>query len=132
MAFDTRRGVCVVAGGVDSGGASLTDTWEWDGADWALVPMATAPALQFPTIVYDEVRGVVVMVGEQNTMAGLALVTASFDGISWSIQSPATSPPPRMLPIVARDTWRDSIVLTGGIIIAGSTPMFFTDTWEYR
>ena len=42
-AYDSNRDRVVVFGGSSNGSPNLDDTWEWDGATWALMAPAVSP-----------------------------------------------------------------------------------------
>ncbi len=63
MAFDEKRGVTVIFGGI-SNGVHLSDTWEWDGKSWRRINSPTSPpARAGHEMVYDPIREKVVIYG---------------------------------------------------------------------
>jgi Abnormal spindle-like microcephaly-assoc'd, ASPM-SPD-2-Hydin len=122
LTFDAARGRVVLFGGFVSRGGrvseavALSDTWEWDGQDWALQP--TPPALT-PRgdvgITYSDAAQRVVMFG-----GGVVWERA---GTSWTQLSPTLSPPARAGPRLAFDASRATVVMFGG--------SWFSDTWEW-
>jgi Fibronectin type III domain len=62
MAYDVARGVTVLFGGVgcDRG---CSDTWTWDGRQWAQQPVTGPGARSHASMVYDAARGVTVLFG---------------------------------------------------------------------
>jgi hypothetical protein len=81
LAYDTSRSRVVLFGGVDSLGSLKSDTWEWDGSDWAqMTPATTTPSARHSVgLAYDPILGGVVMA---NGKAGLEIVPL-FVGDSW-------------------------------------------------
>src|SRR5262249_14262812 len=68
MAFDSRRGVVVLHGGLNYPSyplqqEKLSDTWEWDGTTWTERTETPAPpaAAPYESMAYDAARGVVVL-----------------------------------------------------------------------
>src|SRR5262249_49422621 len=64
LAYDILRGHTVLFGGTDgtTGTATLTDTWEWDGTNWAQrLPAASPPPRQNSGMAYDLARGCTVL-----------------------------------------------------------------------
>jgi hypothetical protein len=63
MAFDERRGVTVLFGGVTNG-TRLSDTWEWDGVSWKRINSRNnPPARSGHEMIYDPIREKVVIYG---------------------------------------------------------------------
>jgi hypothetical protein len=63
MAYDEKRGVVVLFGGVTNG-ERLSDTWEWDGKSWTkMTSYADPPARSGHEMIYDSVREKVVIYG---------------------------------------------------------------------
>ena len=86
MAFDARRGVTVMFGGVGAT-TGFTDTWTWDGADWTLQSPATSPRTRhFASMAYDPLHGNTVLFG--GSMPGVRLNdTWTWDGTTWTEQT---------------------------------------------
>src|SRR5262245_18795786 len=64
LAYDAGRGRALLFGGV--GGpfpAALSDTWEWDGANWTQLAFGGPPARYEHAMVYDGTHQRVVMFG---------------------------------------------------------------------
>jgi hypothetical protein len=77
MATDLLRSRVVMFGGT-----TVSDTWEWDGADWLQRTPLTAPAARYDTwLAYDRIR-------DRTLMFGLS--TAVADMWEYSTASPAT------------------------------------------
>src|SRR5262245_54584808 len=75
VAFDSLRGRAVLFGGFD-GTNAFSDTWEWNGAEWASRAV-NGPSARFGhKMVYDSIRGVTVLFGG-------SLMTADFSGETW-------------------------------------------------
>ncbi len=66
MAYDTRRHVLVLVGGLDINGRKLPDMWEWTGTNWTRVSVA-GPSPRFGAgIAYDQKRGETILFGGVN------------------------------------------------------------------
>ena len=63
MAFDEKKGVVVLYGGVRNG-EQLSDTWEWDGTSWKEVFSSdNPPPLSGQEMVYDPIREKIILYG---------------------------------------------------------------------
>ncbi len=120
LIYDSHRQKVVLHGGVDPSG--LHDTWEWDGANWALRTFAVSPpGDQNGCMAYDATRGVAVY------YTGFGLYqTWEYDGLAWARRFPVSLPPNRSSSAMAYDDSRQRIVMFGGIE-AG----LLGDTWEW-
>ncbi|MFK7740008.1 MAG: kelch repeat-containing protein [Planctomycetota bacterium] len=130
MAYDERRGVCVLYG-TQSGStfAGGDETWEYDGTTWTQVTTATTPpGLETPAMEYDKGRGVVVMFGGWNGQTGTLFDTTwEYDGGDWTQVATATTPPPRYRAASCYDDARGRMVVYGGF----GSGTALQDTWEY-
>jgi hypothetical protein len=85
MAYDRKRNVTVVFGGIGSGTWSLGDLWEWDGTVWTQPAMGQAPAgRQGDTMCFDPSR--------ENVLLWKAGLYWSWDGTNWFQYQPAVPP----------------------------------------
>lgn len=129
VAYDSRRGVIVLFGGIAGSTSSVGDTWEWDGGDWHEVQMPTAPASPWgPAMAYDSRRGVVVLFGGLNSQRRPVNDTWEYDGTSWRQVEPAASPSPRRESCAAYDAGSGELVLFGG---NNGSSEIYGDTWVY-
>ncbi|MBC7877566.1 MAG: hypothetical protein H7Y59_10380 [Anaerolineales bacterium] len=63
MAYDEKRGVTVLFGGVNNG-QRLSDTWEWDGKSWKEINPPNYPSMRSGhEMIYDQVREKIIMYG---------------------------------------------------------------------
>jgi hypothetical protein len=91
MAFDANRGLTVLFGGEDAG-ASMNDTWEWNGAMWTQACLTVACQGILPTardrggLVYDTFRQATVLFGgvQDIPMMGTTPATSHEQGDTWS------------------------------------------------
>lgn len=128
MAYDQHRRVTVVYGGTQQiGGATavlLSDTWEWNGDDWALRSSSNTPGERAsPNMMYDSRRRRVVMFGGWKPPRNAQNDTWEWDGRDWVEILPSTSPTPRQTVGFAYDSARGVGVMFGNSGIR--------DTWEY-
>jgi hypothetical protein len=140
MAYDSARGVTVLFGGcffdpVTHAFTQFSDTWEWDGTNWALRSPATSPLpRRWHAMAYDSARGVTVLFGgryQPNPMIAIDDIlsdTWEWDGSTWSQQTPATSPPARDMHAMAYDSANGEMVLFGGTL---EDVFDYGDTWVY-
>ncbi len=106
-------------------GATLSDTWEWDGNIWHQRTPAVAPSPRSThALAYDSARRRVVLFGGSGAVR--LGDTWEWDGNNWLQRSPATVPPARAGHVLAYDAARQRVVMFSG---AGATVL--TDTWEW-
>lgn len=114
-AFDTRRGVLVVFGGVGvRNGLRYGDTWEWNGRTWADRDVKTPGARDHHAMAYDEARGVVVMYGGWDLDRTFPSDTWTWDGANWSRAETTTGPGGVGHHAMAYDARRQRVVMFGG------------------
>lgn len=136
MAYDSRRGVVVLHGGVNSSWTILRDTWEYDGTAWKRVN-SVGPVRYVHSMAYDVERGVVVLFGGRNTGSGDPLSeTWVWDGQAWKRVTTSDAPSPRMIPGMAYDPVRKVIVCHGGSFnnsyqVESDTWVWDGQTWTY-
>jgi hypothetical protein len=132
MAYDSGRGRVLLFGGSSSQWADyLGDTWEFDGADWAQIATAAAPAPRRSFgMEYDAGRGRTVLfggIGEAGLFAPLG-DTWEYDGAAWTQQTPAQSPSPRgNYGGLVYDSARGRLILHAGWMPNCRSQ----ETWEY-
>ena len=132
MAYDSKRGVTVLFGGLGGNGTNLNDTWEWNGANWTQQttdPASTPSARYLHAMAYDSKRGVTVLFGGYN---GTFLNdTWEWNGTSWTKQTtaPASTPSARYGHAMAYDSARGVTTLFGGF---GGNVNYLNDTWEWN
>jgi hypothetical protein len=106
-----------------------SDTYQWSGTAWSLVPAPTAPPARFRYgMVYDSVRSRLVLFGGR-TLSGNVADMWEFDGATWIEVTTANSPPPREDMVFAFDSALNRTVLFGGY--DADTNTLLGDTWEY-
>ncbi|HET8542665.1 MAG TPA: kelch repeat-containing protein [Anaeromyxobacter sp.] len=126
MVYDAARNRVVLYGGIDASGAKRADTWEWDGATWALVASGGGPGgRERHGMAYDTARRKVVLFGG----AAGNRETWEWDGdlYEWTNRQPTTSPPARANFGMAFDSSRGCVVMFGGSGPNGH----LADAWQY-
>lgn len=124
MAFDSKRGVTVMFGGLTPAG-TMGDTWEWDGSTWTLRVEGGPAAREQHAMAYDASRGATVMVGGF-AASSQTNWTWEWDGVAWIRKADA---PRRFIqPSLIYDDRRDVAVLFGGYTIAANPP---GQAWEW-
>src|SRR6202035_4258822 len=89
MAYDQATGDIVLFGGYDHNGASLGDTWIWNGTTWTKVfPATSRPAGGDQMMTYDSATGNAILFGGNQ----LDDRTWSWNGVTWSQLSTGTNP----------------------------------------
>jgi hypothetical protein len=127
MAFDATRGRVVLYGGSPKpfGGASLVDTWEWDGALWTQIPTTSHPTGNgLHRMAFDEKRSVVIAFGGRPINGE----TWAFDGRDWRLVT-AEGPGPRDHHAMTYAPSLGKILMFGGF--NPSVTGAFRDLWEW-
>jgi pimeloyl-ACP methyl ester carboxylesterase len=130
MAYDAAREqvVMFISNPNPFAGSVFSDTWVWDGANWAKKnPLNSPPPRTSSGMAYDAARGQVVLFGGNDAIglpSSLLNDTWVWDGTNWTQKSPTNSPTPRYGQALAFDSIRGQVVMFGGE--DGSTP---GDTW---
>ncbi|MFZ5892078.1 MAG: Kelch repeat-containing protein [Myxococcota bacterium] len=125
MVYDSLRRATVVAGGrpVSDSGASLSDTWLWDGSAW-LPGSQGFPRRGFISGVFDSSRQAVLTYGGFD-LSGYYDDTWSFGSGTWTASN-ATGPSARSSYGISYDSQRGVSVLFGGYNVTWSN-----DIWEW-
>lgn len=107
-----------------------TETWEWDGHEWAEVGdfLGSPPARRDGAMAYDPSRREVVLFGGLDGAGRPLNDTWVFDGLFWSPRSSSGSPRARSHSRMVFDTARDALVLYGGL--GATSPLADTWTWD--
>jgi len=128
LVYAAKSGMTVLFGGF-SVGATLGDTWLWDGAteSWSLATGDGPPARADHAMGYDPISGEVIVFGGTDGYSQLN-DTWRWDGQSWMPVSTDRSPRARNRAIMVWDPNRRRLVLYGGIDTFGET---LKDTWEW-
>jgi hypothetical protein len=139
MAFDTRRGVLVLYGGINgsvgsSSGTRYGDTWEWDGRRWTERNVHTPGPRDHHAMAFDEARRVMVMYGGETYDRSYSRETWTWDGSRWKMADSLTGPGGLGHHAMAYDSRRQRVVMFGG-----DRPRFGdrpglranSDTWEW-
>lgn len=115
MAAMLQQNQTIFFGGeVVTGGASLNDTWSWDGANWTQVNTTSSPVpLEGFAMSYDLIRDRIVLFSGWNGGA-YPSDTWEFDGTNWAQMTPATSPPGRDWLGMAYDFASNQCIVFGG------------------
>lgn len=125
MAQDPGRDRVVMFGGQDL--ATLGDTWEWDGADWARATTASPPPRTKHAMAYCSGSAQIVMFGGQGRTWPPLADTWEWDGRVWTQRTPAISPAARGGHAMAPHYNNRTALLFGGSGTAAS----LDDTWEW-
>jgi cysteine-rich repeat protein len=129
LAYDSDRNVTILFGGSEST-RLLNDTWEYDGVSWTLLSPTASPSPRAQhAMAYDSAAKRVVIFGGStiaNDVSGSLNETWTFNGATWTQVVTATQPDARIQSAMAYDSFRDRMVLFGGLDSSGR----FSDTWE--
>jgi hypothetical protein len=137
FAYDASRGRTVMWGGAiaivgTSSFQFLSDTWEWDGNNWAQLA-SSGPMLGRcgAALVHDSTRQRCILFGGEGT-SSFSNDVWEWDGTTWLQVHPggfsSSLPAPRFFHSMVYDSGRGRVVVFGGK--TGSTSFF--DTWEYN
>lgn len=145
MTFDAVRGMTVLFGGrhVDGdttdGGTSndvvneFGDTWEWNGATWAL-RSGTGPSARYGhSLTYDSRRSASVLFGgalDNGIGEILSRETWEWNGVTWTRRA-TTGPSMRYGQAMAFDAVRGQTVLFGGKTCVADCCTALNDTWVW-
>jgi hypothetical protein len=127
MAYDLTSRRVVLFGGEDGFTGAITDTWVWDGVNWALQsPAVSAPGRREHAMAYDPVSQKVLMFGGFSFVGRWHNDTWSWDGVTWTQLMPSNTPQNRRLtPLTLGPGGR--LMLFGG----GNQTIHFADTWQW-
>jgi hypothetical protein len=127
MAYDSvRERMVLFAGEQDPWG--ITDTWEYDGADWVRIDTAHAPPCRYEHMMaFDAARQRVVLFGGTDLTA--LTDTWEYDGTDWTRIPTLSTPPGRYGAALTYHPGRKRVLLLGGYSDAGG--IHFDDAWEY-
>ena len=128
MAYDSSRNKCVIFGGANSTGYSISPpkTWEWDGlrTRWTEISTSTVPnapgGVENFGMCYDSNRNVTVLFGGFGGSG-----TWEYNGTNWALITTAASPSARQGHSMSFDSVRNVTILFGGSVDG-------TETWEYN
>lgn len=130
MTYDSYRNVAVMFGG-PPGMFGPGETWEWDGAQWKLMPTLIAPISRTGhAMAFDSHRNVVVLMGGTDAMGFQLSDTWEYDGFTWTQRSPGLPNAPggaRVDHALAFDERRGVTVLFGGDPLLGTN-----QAWEWN
>ncbi len=130
MAYDSARDRVVLFGGYLGPGNGLSgETWEWDGATWAL-RATTGPTPRIGHgMAFDAARGVTILHGGATSIScgNQTSEVWTWDGSTWT-KHPVAAPQNRQDHAVAYDPVRERVVAFSGTTGCGMAP---SDTWEW-
>jgi hypothetical protein len=113
MASDPERKRIVLFGGSTqlAASSSLTDTWEWDGAQWTEFTAPGPAARRSHAMAFADQSSRMILFGGESPSGGLEPTTWSWNGFSWRAEpdGPATSSP-----VMAYDYARGLMTAFGG------------------
>jgi hypothetical protein len=133
VAFDSRRGVLVIHGGVTNN-FNYNDTWEWDGTRWEKKTTTSSPGFRHHfDMAYDSARGVVVayggnLQGDQTAQSEMTFPTDTWtwDGQVWK-QVDTAGFGIRYHYAIAYDSARKTALIFGGATRTSS----HNDLWSW-
>ena len=108
VAYDSARGVVVLHGGLAVGGATLDDTWEYNGKDWSSKETRGKPKAGAGCMAFDAKNKTCVM------HCGGLNETWCYDGKDWVQKATAASPGSRNYAGACYDPVGQRVLLYGG------------------
>ncbi len=119
LVFDELRARTLLVGGISSANKILSDSWEWDGTCWSVVPGNTVlPGRAGAGGVAESATGRLLLFGGAGPGANNDLW--SWDGRTWTELVPGSSPPGQLDSYaVAYDAVRRVTVIFGGFAPTG-------------
>ena len=128
MATDGANGTVVLFGGLDSAGAPQSDTWTWNGSDWAAQDTTGPSARSGASMAYDSESNQLLLFGGRAANGTALNDTWTWNGTSWTQLTPDGSPPARFGASMAYDPSISEVVLFGGD--TAGKPL--NDTWAWN
>lgn len=131
MTFDKADGYLVLFGGMDSAGATFSDTWAWVNGGWRNMTTPISPTARAGAAFgYSLKGGYGVLFGGISSGSPPSFFndTWLFSGGVWSLVSTPASPPPRAFASFAYDPTSNEFVLFGGLSNNGA----LGDTWIFN
>lgn len=140
MEYDPRRGKIVLFGGTPYSqgtfGAAYSDTWEWDGTDWAPAALERADGIWNPgprvdfAMAYDRASERIALMGGQNAGGCLDDVW-SWNGVRWTRHAIPTTTPPSPAPSARKEAAMTSDPSAGLLLFGGECgSSYFNDLWR--
>jgi hypothetical protein len=129
-AFDTRRNMLVIHGGVQDANSRMEDTWEWDGQTWTQFKVPGPGFREGAAMAYDEARGQTILFGGANEKFEILGDTWAWDGARWT-QVSTTGPAPRFPSAIVYDSAREKVLLFSGHFVGPNDFINFSDFWEW-
>jgi hypothetical protein len=124
MCFDAAAGVVRLAAGdaapYGSPAQPLSDVWEFDGLAWTQLSTGPIAPLGFACMAYDSARSRCVVLATNGTF--------EWQGGAFVPVATSTNPPPPRAAGFVYDSFRQRIVLHGGVVPNQTTR---SDVWEY-
>jgi len=131
MVYDSVREEVLLFGGRDATtDARLSDTWAWNGQEWAERDAVGPSPRSAPGMSYDSTRQVTVLFGGNGESERLG-DTWEWDGTQWHERVESTAPASRSYARMAFDEALGVSVLFGGVRCDQCNPRNHDDTWEW-
>jgi hypothetical protein len=130
LAYDPVRQRIVLWGGLADTGLPSSDVWEWDGATWRETLAPPGPqARWYQATTWDGSRQRLVSFGGVPDTSGAMRFDDTWDwnGFDWQQRTSLVKPLARYRAILAYDSARQELVLTGGFADSG----WLSDTWVW-
>lgn len=139
MAYDAARRQLILFGGAHGlyeKASPITDTWAWDGTDWARLATSGPPSLDLQQMAFDASSGKVILFGGSRANRDYSSQTWAWDGHQWTQVGTTHNPSPRNGVALAFDRSKGSLVLFGGAGIKpgagpGESGLPLGDQWVY-
>ena len=128
-AYDSKRGVLVLYGGLQNPSVQFEETWEWDGKIWKRIEAKGPGVREVPGMTFDAKRNQTLLFGgaQGDTIKG---DTWAWDGKVWKSVS-ESGPASRFPAGFVYDATRELTLLFGGHRFSQSGIETFGDTWSW-
>ncbi len=136
LSYDASRGVIVLFAGRDLN-SNLGDLWEWNGADWTPITIASnnPPARHWHGMAFDSLRGVHVLFGGYVSGSQEYADTWEYNGNAhtWTLRANTGPSARREIALAYNATW-NQMVLFGGYTSGGANlpDHYLSDTWFWN
>jgi hypothetical protein len=129
-AFDSKRNVLIMHGGVQDQNSRMQETWEWDGQTWTRFDVPGPGYREGAMMAYDAARRQSILFGGANEKFEVLGDTWAWDGAQWT-QVSTTGAAPRFPSAIVYDAAREKVLLFSGHFVDQTSYINFSDFWAW-